>query len=64
MFSAGEGKKWTRRKAGLVSLQKVASLVRDLREPCLSQSRIQVVLTVRSLLSLSSSSFYLNFTQM
>jgi hypothetical protein len=50
MFSAGEGKKWTRRKAGLVSLQKVASLVRDLREPCLSQSRIQVVLTIGKML--------------
>lgn len=48
MCSGGEGKQWSCGKAGVVSLQKVGSLVRDLSEPCLSQSRIQVVITVRS----------------
>ncbi|KAG7570327.1 Rab-GTPase-TBC domain [Arabidopsis thaliana x Arabidopsis arenosa] len=42
MCSGGEGKQWSCGKAGVVSLQKVGSLVRDLSEPCLSQSRIQI----------------------
>ncbi|RID61194.1 hypothetical protein BRARA_E00361 [Brassica rapa] len=45
MCSGGEGKQWSCGKAGVVSLQKVGSLVRDLSEPCLSQSHIQVVIT-------------------
>ncbi|KAF3580980.1 hypothetical protein DY000_02035914 [Brassica cretica] len=44
MCSGGEGKQWSCGKAGVVSLQKVGSLVRDLSEPCLSQSHIQVVI--------------------
>ena len=48
MCSGGEGKQWSCGKAGVVSLQKVGSLVRDLSEPCLSQSHIQVVITVSS----------------
>lgn len=46
MLCGGEGKKWTCGKAGVVSLQKVASLVRDLSEPCLSQPGIQLLLSV------------------
>lgn len=42
MCSGGEGKQWSCGKAGVVSLQKVGSLVRDLSEPCLSQSHIQI----------------------
>ena len=48
MCSGGEGKQWSCGKAGVVSLQKVGSLVRDLSEPFLSQSHIQVVITVSS----------------
>nr|AAB64317.1 hypothetical protein [Arabidopsis thaliana] len=50
MCSGGEGKQWSCGKAGVVSLQKVGSLVRDLSEPCLSQSRIQVVITIGKML--------------
>ncbi|CAL9245759.1 unnamed protein product [Arabidopsis halleri] len=51
MFSGGAGKKWTCGKPGLVSLQKVvASLLRDLSQPCLSQSGIQVVLNIGKML--------------
>ncbi|XP_018441268.1 uncharacterized protein LOC108813260 isoform X1 [Raphanus sativus] len=46
----GEGKQWSCGKAGVVSLQKVGSLVRDLSEPCLSQSHIQVVITIGKML--------------
>ncbi|CAN7138256.1 unnamed protein product [Brassica rapa subsp. narinosa] len=43
MCSGGEGnRQWSCGKAGVVSLQKVGSLVRDLSEPCLSQSHIQI----------------------
>lgn len=49
MLCGGEGKKWTCGKAGVVSLQKVASLVRDLSQPCLSQPGIQLLLSVRSI---------------
>ncbi|XP_010508426.1 PREDICTED: small G protein signaling modulator 1-like isoform X2 [Camelina sativa] len=50
MCSGGEGKQWSCGKAGVVSLQKVGSLVRDLSEPCLSQSRLQVVITIGKML--------------
>ncbi|XP_013692652.1 small G protein signaling modulator 1-like isoform X1 [Brassica napus] len=50
MCSGGEGKQWSCGKAGVVSLQKVGSLVRDLSEPCLSQSHIQVVITIGKML--------------
>ncbi|VVB03251.1 unnamed protein product [Arabis nemorensis] len=50
MCSGGEGKQWSCGKAGVVSLQKVGSLVRDLSEPCLSQSPIQVVITIGKML--------------
>lgn len=52
MFCGGEGKKWTCGNAGVVRLQKVASFVLDLSQPCLSQSGIQVLLNVRSFLLL------------
>lgn len=58
MCSGGEGKQWSCGKAGVVSLQKVGSLVRDLSEPCLSQSPIQVVVTVRSSLLTFSIKIY------
>ncbi|KAF8101227.1 hypothetical protein N665_0208s0018 [Sinapis alba] len=50
MCSGGEGKQWSCGKAGVVSLQKVGSVVRDLSEPCLSQSHIQVVITISKML--------------
>lgn len=61
MCSGGEGKQWSCGKAGVVSLQKVGSLVRDLSEPCLSQSHIQVVITVSSFPD-SSSLFVFSIT--
>ncbi|CAN6978451.1 hypothetical protein IGI04_037867 [Brassica rapa subsp. trilocularis] len=50
MLCGGEGKKWTCGKAGVVSLQKVASLVRDLSQPCLSQPGIQLLLSIGKML--------------
>uniref|UniRef100_A0A1J3FXZ0 Small G protein signaling modulator 1 n=1 Tax=Noccaea caerulescens TaxID=107243 RepID=A0A1J3FXZ0_NOCCA len=50
MCSGGERKQWSCGNAGVVSLQKVGSLVRDLSEPCLSQSPIQVVITIGKML--------------
>ncbi|CAN8318240.1 unnamed protein product [Cochlearia groenlandica] len=50
MCSGGEGKQWSCGKAGVVSLQKVGSLVRDFSEPCLSQSRLQVVIAIGKML--------------
>ncbi|XP_010524166.1 PREDICTED: small G protein signaling modulator 1 isoform X2 [Tarenaya hassleriana] len=51
MFSGGEdNNKWTCGKAGVINLQKVGSLVRDMSEPCLSQTRIKVVITVGKML--------------
>lgn len=48
MSCGGEaGKQWTCAKAGAASLQKVGLIVRDIGEPCLSQSPIKVVITVR-----------------
>ncbi|XP_031739883.1 small G protein signaling modulator 1 isoform X5 [Cucumis sativus] len=46
MSCGGEaGKQWTCAKAGAASLQKVGLIVRDIGEPCLSQSPIKVVIT-------------------
>ncbi|XP_038884474.1 small G protein signaling modulator 1 isoform X5 [Benincasa hispida] len=46
MSSGGEAdKQWTCAKAGVASLQKVGLIVRDIGEPCLSQSPIKVVIT-------------------
>ncbi|XP_021896857.1 small G protein signaling modulator 1-like isoform X1 [Carica papaya] len=42
MSCGGEGKQWTCGKPGAVNLQKVSSIVRDIGEPCLSQSPIKV----------------------
>ncbi|KAJ4896197.1 Ypt/Rab-GAP domain of gyp1p superfamily protein [Raphanus sativus] len=50
MLCGGEGRKWTCGKAGVVNLQKVASLVRDLSEPCLSQPGIQLLLSIGKML--------------
>ncbi|CAH8390239.1 unnamed protein product [Eruca vesicaria subsp. sativa] len=50
MLCGGEGKKWTCGKSGVVNLQKVASLVRDLSEPCLSQPGIQLLLSIGKML--------------
>lgn len=60
----GEGKQWSCGKAGVVSLQKVGSLVRDLSEPCLSQSHIQVVITVSSFSFLPPPFCFCSFLQM
>lgn len=54
MLCGGEGKRWTCGKTGVVNLQKVASLVRDLSEPCLSQPGIQLLLSVSIIISLHS----------
>ena len=44
----------------VVNLQRVGTMVKDMREPCLSQSPIKVVITVRLLLSLIYSvTFYI-----
>ncbi|XP_038884457.1 small G protein signaling modulator 1 isoform X3 [Benincasa hispida] len=51
MSSGGEAdKQWTCAKAGVASLQKVGLIVRDIGEPCLSQSPIKVVITVNRML--------------
>lgn len=50
MSCGGEAdKQWTCAKAGAASLQRVGLIVRDIGEPCLSQSPIKVVITVRLL---------------
>ncbi|GLT34610.1 hypothetical protein SLA2020_091480 [Shorea laevis] len=41
MYCGGEGKQWSCGKAGTLSLQRVGSIVCDIREPCLCQSSIQ-----------------------
>ena len=51
-------RQWKCGKAGVVNLQKVSSIVRDIGEPCLHQSSIKVVITVR-FLNLSYFSFSL-----
>ena len=61
MCSGGEGnRQWSCGKAGVVSLQKVGSLVRDLSEPCLSQSHIQVVIITVSSYSLFNHNLLFN----
>lgn len=47
MSCGGEGKQWTCGKPGAVNLQKVSSIVRDIGEPCLSQSPIKVAIAIR-----------------
>ncbi|CAI8592186.1 unnamed protein product [Vicia faba] len=42
MYCEREGKQWSCGKAGTVNLRKVSSLVRDIREPCLSHSPVKV----------------------
>jgi len=51
-----EDKQWSCGKAGAVNLLKVSSIVRDIGEPCLSQSPIKVVIAVR----LSSTTFFVS----
>lgn len=45
-----EGRQWSCGKAGAVNLHKVSSIVRDIGEPCLSQSPIKVVVAVNKML--------------
>ena len=47
MYCGEEAKQWSCGKAGAVNLRKVSSIVRDIGDPCLSQSPVNVVLTVR-----------------
>ena len=42
-----EDKQWSCGKASSMNLQKVSAIVRDIGEPCLHQSPIKVVITVR-----------------
>jgi hypothetical protein len=46
-FGGEEDRQWNCGKAGAVNLQKVSSIVRDIGDPCLSQSPIKVVIAVR-----------------
>ncbi|KAJ7980668.1 Ypt/Rab-GAP domain of gyp1p superfamily protein, putative isoform 1 [Quillaja saponaria] len=50
MSCGEEGKQWSCGKAGTVNLQKVTSIVRDIGDPCLSQSPIKVVIVVNKML--------------
>ncbi|XP_027164158.1 small G protein signaling modulator 1-like isoform X3 [Coffea eugenioides] len=43
-------RQWKCGKAGVVNLQKVSSIVRDIGEPCLHQSSIKVVITINKML--------------
>lgn len=43
-------RQWKCGKAGVVNLQKVSSIVRDIGEPCLHQSSIKVVITIKKML--------------
>ncbi|KAF1859496.1 hypothetical protein Lal_00010080 [Lupinus albus] len=45
-----EEKQWSCGKTATVNLQKVSSIVRDIGDPCLSQSPIKVVITVNRML--------------
>lgn len=47
MYCGEEEKQWTCGKAGAANLRKVSSIVRDIGDPCLSQSPVKVVVTVR-----------------
>ncbi|XP_054811976.1 uncharacterized protein LOC129313108 isoform X2 [Prosopis cineraria] len=42
MYCSGENKQWGCGKAGTVNLQKVSSILRDIGDPCLSQSPAKV----------------------
>ncbi|KAK2425109.1 Ypt/Rab-GAP domain of gyp1p superfamily protein [Trifolium repens] len=42
MYCDGGDKQWSCGKAGTVNLRKVSSFVRDIRDPCLSQSPVKV----------------------
>ncbi|XP_061365144.1 uncharacterized protein LOC133308532 isoform X2 [Gastrolobium bilobum] len=42
MYCGGEDKQWSCGKAGTVNLRKVSSIVRDIGDPCLSQSPVKV----------------------
>ncbi|RZB84408.1 small G protein signaling modulator 1 isoform X1 [Glycine soja] len=50
MYCGEEAKQWSCGKAGAVNLRKVSSIVRDIGDPCLSQSPVKVVLTVNRML--------------
>lgn len=43
----GDHKQWICGKSGTVNLQRVGSIVQHIGEPCLHQSPIKVVVTVR-----------------
>ncbi|KAJ8774760.1 hypothetical protein K2173_017206 [Erythroxylum novogranatense] len=47
---SGEEKQWSCGKSGAISLQRVSSMVRDIGEPCLSQSPIKVVIALSRML--------------
>ncbi|KAJ8755518.1 hypothetical protein K2173_019316 [Erythroxylum novogranatense] len=46
----GEEKQWSCGKSGIASLQRMSSMVRDIGEPCLSQSPIKVIIAVGRML--------------
>ncbi|KAL5156747.1 GTPase-activating protein GYP7 [Glycine soja] len=50
MYCGEEEKQWTCGKAGAANLRKVSSIVRDIGDPCLSQSPVKVVVTVNRML--------------
>ncbi|KAK7325086.1 hypothetical protein VNO77_29157 [Canavalia gladiata] len=50
MYCGEEDKKWRCGKVGAVNLRKVSSIMRDIGDPCLSQSPVKVVLTVKRML--------------
>ncbi|XP_020223520.1 small G protein signaling modulator 1 isoform X1 [Cajanus cajan] len=50
MYCGKEEKQWSWGKAGAVNLRKLSSIVRDIGDPCLSQSHVKVVLTVKRML--------------
>ncbi|KAJ1424495.1 Ribonuclease H domain [Sesbania bispinosa] len=50
MYCSGEDKQWSCGKAGTVNLRKVSSIIRDIGDPCLSQSPVKVVVTVNRML--------------
>lgn len=50
MYCGKEEKQWGCAKAGAVNLRKVSSMVREMRDPCLSHSPVKVVLNVKRML--------------
>ncbi|XP_028780074.1 small G protein signaling modulator 1 isoform X2 [Neltuma alba] len=50
MYCSGENKQWSCGKAGTMNLQKVSSILRDIGDPCLSQSPAKVVIIVNRML--------------